>query len=170
VSFYRTKQEDNKMQMKMVLRVLLITLFSLSLTACRQSTQTQNTVNLNIDLTIEPHPPVVGESTLIIVISDAQGQLISDATLNIRGDMNHAGMVPVIRDVEGGEDGVYRVPFEWTMGGDWFIVVNVALTDGNTASQRFDITNVLTSGDSSLDMEHHDIDDGDSNDTEDHDS
>ncbi len=158
------------MQIKTGFRLLLVALSMFALTACRQSSQPQNTVELNIDLTIEPDPPVIGESVLVLVISDAQGQPINDAQVDVRGDMTHAGMVPVLREVENGENGVYRVPFEWTMGGDWFVVVTVTLADGNVSSQRFEVSNVLASApapadgdetDSDMDdMEHSEAQDG----------
>ena len=70
----------------------------------------------------------------MITLTDNDGNPVNDATLSIEGNMNHAGMVPVLRDADDGAEGVYEVPFEWTMGGDWFVVVNVTLPNGDTAS------------------------------------
>jgi hypothetical protein len=49
-------------------------------------------------------------------------------------------MVPVIETVESGTDGVYELPFEWTMAGDWTVEVTVELTNGETATQSFDLS------------------------------
>ena len=57
-----------------------------------------------------------------------------------RGDMSHAGMAPVIASSEDDADGVYRIPFEWTMAGDWFVDVTVTLADGREVVQRFDLS------------------------------
>jgi len=34
----------------------------------------------------------------------------------------------------------YAIPFEWTMGGDWVVTVDVTLADGRTASRQFDLS------------------------------
>ena len=54
--------------------------------------------------------------------------------------MTHAGMVPVFAQTTGGKNGRYVVPFEWTMGGDWTVTVDVSLEDGRTISREFPVT------------------------------
>jgi hypothetical protein len=108
---------------------------------CRQATDPVSSDAVQIDVAFEPEELRIGESTLLITITDAAGNPIPDATINVRGDMSHPGMQPVIRDVEGGdENGVYTVPFEWTMAGDWIVEVNVTLDDGTEAGERFEYT------------------------------
>ena len=36
--------------------------------------------------------------------------------------------------------GVYRVPFQWTMSGDWIVTVAVILPNGETHKKTFDFT------------------------------
>ena len=117
--------------------VLFLSLLSLVLVACggRQSQQTDSG-GVNIDLEITNL--VVGESTLMITLTSAGGEQINDASLSVRGDMTHAGMTPVVREIDGGENGVYIVPFEWTMAGDWIITVDATLADGQTVTRRFE--------------------------------
>jgi hypothetical protein len=87
-----------------------------------------------------PFPPIIGESRLVIQIADNMGNPIDDAQMAIRGSMSHAGMIPVLAELEGGgKDGVYDVPFEWTMAGDWIVTVDVQLPDGTMAEEHFDI-------------------------------
>jgi hypothetical protein len=125
-------------RISMMLMVLLIAI----LTGCREAaTPTpENDASIVIEAAVEPENPSVGESMLVISIRDAAGDPISDATLNIRGDMSHAGMLPVLAQADAGEEGVYRVPFEWTMSGDWFVEVTATLSTGETVSQRFDFS------------------------------
>ncbi len=105
---------------------------------CRQSAPTSITGDsLQIAVTTEPTPPVTGTAQLVVTIKDANGNPVSDATLSVRGDMTHAGMTPVIRDGVTGQNGVYSVPFEWTMGGDWIIDVTARLKDGTTTTRTF---------------------------------
>ena len=68
------------------------------------------------------------------------GSPIDDAYLAVKGNMTHAGMVPVLAEVDGGgENGVYSIPFEWTMAGDWVVTVDIQLADGTKAQKRFDM-------------------------------
>jgi len=128
------------------LRSFLLISLSLVLMACVQTTSPSD-VNMEMALEIVPQPPVVGESELVITLTDADGAPVTDATLEIVGDMNHAGMTPVVRDLEtAGEDGVYRTPFEWTMGGDWFVTVVAFLADGTEIEQTFDMSVATAEG------------------------
>ncbi|TVR23604.1 MAG: hypothetical protein EA396_02980 [Anaerolineaceae bacterium] len=127
------------------------------LAACRESSEAESTVDLNIDLAVEPAPPAVGDAILTITVTDDSGDPVDNAAVSVRGDMNHAGMVPVLRDVNESVDGVYTVPFEWTMGGDWIVTVTVTLADGEVATRDFDITGV-TSTNGMGGMEHDDMD------------
>jgi len=79
----------------------------------------------------------VSTTTLTITLHDANGNPIDNAYLTIKGDMNHPGMMPVVATADGGTDGVYTTPFEWTMGGNWIVTVVADLGDGTTISREF---------------------------------
>ena len=79
----------------------------------------------------------VSTTTLTVTMHDADGNPINDAYLIIKGDMTHAGMTPIIAAADGGTDGVYTTPFEWTMGGDWVITIIANLGDGTTITREF---------------------------------
>lgn len=119
---------------------LLLFLLVFVLAACgSRASQQPDDSGISMDLTAESTE--VGKTTLRITLEDAQGTPINDATLDVKGDMTHAGMVPVLaNDVTNGQDGVYEIPFEWTMGGDWIVTVEATLADGRTISRRFDLT------------------------------
>ena len=136
-------------------RIALYLLVGFVLVAC---VQPPSDVNIDMTLEMSPDPPVVGESELAITLTDGDGTAITDKQLEIVGDMNHAGMVPVVRDVEtADEDGVYRVPFEWTMGGDWFVTVAVFLDDGSVVEKTVDMTVAMADD---ADMDHGEMDHG----------
>jgi hypothetical protein len=122
--------------------VLLALLALPLLTGCRQSAQATPTPEANVDiaLTVDPDPPAVGKSELVIVLTDDTGAPVDGATVNVRGDMNHAGMTPVQGATDVSDGGVYRIPFDWTMGGDWILTVSVALPGGETASRAFNLS------------------------------
>ncbi len=108
---------------------------------CGRESRRASSSNAQISLTAIPFPAAVGDTRLVIQVSDLSGQPIDDASLSIKGDMTHAGMVPVLAEVQGGgEAGVYNVPFEWTMAGDWVVTVEALLADGSRTRQRFDLS------------------------------
>lgn len=85
--------------------------------------------------------PAVGPALIRVHLADESGP-ISGAQVTVTGDMTHAGMVPVIREAVEEQPGVYgTVDFEFTMGGDWFVLAAVELDDGS----RFELTPYTTS-------------------------
>ena len=76
----------------------------------------------------------------MVRLSDAAGEPIDDATLTLRGDMTHAGMVPLLAAAGGGENGLYRVPVAWSMSGEWVLTVEAALPDDSRAVQVFELS------------------------------
>jgi hypothetical protein len=56
--------------------------------------------------------------------------------------MTHAGMVPVFADAEDVGSGLYQAELEFTMGGDWVIIVTVTLPDGSSLEEQFDVPGV----------------------------
>jgi hypothetical protein len=96
--------------------------------------------DITIELTVDPSPATIGEATLYFELRDAQGQPIEGASLSAKGDMSHAGMMPVLGDSEEIGDGNYSVPFEWTMAGDWILTVSGELPDSQSFSRTFELT------------------------------
>lgn len=119
-------------------RLCWITLLALLIAGCRQ--QTTPTTGITMALSLEPEPAVVGAAEFRVSLTSADNLPITDAAVTVRGDMNHAGMVPVIAEAQRVEGVLYVVPFEWTMAGDWTVEVSAVLPDGTTASQTFDYT------------------------------
>ncbi len=112
-----------------------------TLSACGRIQQNQaQPPDVTLEMTFEPEQPAVGPTQLIFTLTDGQGRPINDANLAIEGNMTHAGMVPVVAQVESGETGRYVVPFEWTMGGDWVVTVETTLADGRHFSREFPVT------------------------------
>ena len=53
--------------------------------------------------------------------------------------MSHAGMRPVFSEARELEPGRYEAPIEFTMGGDWIILVRVTLPDGRKFQRQLDV-------------------------------
>lgn len=133
------------MKTKLLMGLVLL----LSLAACGTQDNPETAVNLDIQLRIEPESPSVGESLLYIEIKDAAGQAITDAQVLVVGNMSHEGMAAVEGSASSNENGVYSIPFEWTMGGDWFLDVTVTLANnGGTVEKRFEVFVNAASGNS----------------------
>ncbi len=102
--------------------------------------QNQPTNNTGVAVTAQPAATAVGETELRITLTTADGRPVSDAAVQVRGDMSHAGMVPVLRTALPGDAGVYTAPFEWTMAGDWVLTVEFTLADGRTGTETFNFS------------------------------
>jgi hypothetical protein len=94
---------------------------------------------VTISMLVEPSPPAPGPTTLVFSLRDRAGQPISDARLEVEGNMSHAGMAPVKGVLAAGQNGIYRIPFEWTMSGDWLVDVTFTLKDGTRLTRRFPV-------------------------------
>ena len=114
--------------------------------ACRQSAGgvPRNSVEADnapdITLTLSPtnaDGPVMGPYRWEITLLDGNGAPIEDATVTVRGDMNHAGMVPV-ESTATYDNGLYVADFEWTMAGAWNVTVTAMLDDGRVKSETFE--------------------------------
>jgi len=97
----------------------------------------------NADIQIALHPMPL-EEILAVVLTDADGAPITDATVALEGNMNHAGMIPVLAnpvadDADGDADGHYHLPFTFTMFGDWIVSVTVNLADGSSFTRNLDV-------------------------------
>ncbi len=107
---------------------------------CARESRQDSSEAVQINLTTVPYPPILGQSRLVIQITDNEGLPVNDAGLDIKGDMTHAGMVPILaKTVGGGKEGFYNVPIEWTMGGDWIINVTATLPDGTAVRKNFEL-------------------------------
>ena len=116
-----------------------------------------NQTEHNFDISIMAGSTEVGKTDLMITVKDEAGNPVNDASVNIKGDMSHAGMQPVLGDSSSAENGTYTIPYEWTMAGDWFVTVDVTLADGTVISERIDFSGI---GGDSMDHGEMDMDEG----------
>jgi hypothetical protein len=124
------------MSLRATLKLILALILFLLPTACN-GRNSQQTNNDDIRIIVAVDSTSVGETSLLVTVTDKEGTPIDNATVSVKGDMSHAGMVPVLAEAANGENGIYEMPFEWTMGGDWIVTVEVTLPDGRSATQQF---------------------------------
>jgi hypothetical protein len=114
----------------------------LVLTACGRGGK--DLPDIAVELSIEPEPPQLGPAAITVTLRDAGGELLSGAEVELEGNMNHAGMVPVFADAVEVAPGRYQADLEFTMGGDWFILVRADLADGRSLERKIDVPGVDT--------------------------
>ena len=125
----------------------LLVLSLLLLTACRQQPRT----SADLHLTLSAGDLQVGETTLTLKVIDAAGNAItSPGALSLRGDMDHAGMAPVMVEVDKAANGIFSAPFEWTMAGDWMVEASLQFDNGLIARETFHFAIAPANGDAAM--------------------
>jgi hypothetical protein len=135
---------------RLVMMGAVLAALLLSLTGCRQSAggvPPASAPGYALVLSVEPSTPSVGVGTLSVSVFDPDGAPVAPsqiARIDALGNMSHAGMTPVSLAVPADSlvmvsAGTYHLPFDFNMGGEWFIDVTVTLADGKTVAGRIDL-------------------------------
>jgi hypothetical protein len=98
--------------------------------------------DVSISWTLAPTPPVVGSAVLTLRAVDGAGQPVESAKLRVEGHMSHPGMAPVLATTVERGDGVYEAELQFTMRGDWILLVSGSLPGGAAVQQRIDVPGV----------------------------
>lgn len=128
---------SNRLLMGIFLMFLTLSSF---VTGCQSAGEAEP--NVQIEWEIEPNPPAVGMATINITLKDSTNQLISGANVELEGNMSHPGMQPVLATAEEVETGKYSADIEFTMGGDWFFLINSTLPDNQIVERQININGV----------------------------
>jgi hypothetical protein len=98
-------------------------------------------------VSVAPTPPLVGPALVVVELTDAEGEPVDGARVQVEGTMTHAGMVPVFADAEPTGGGRYRIQeFDFTMGGDWILRVHITLPDGTRGVREREVRVVSGAG------------------------
>jgi hypothetical protein len=95
-----------------------------------------------LSCTLAPASPAIGPATLTATLRDRAGQPLGGARIRVEGFMSHPGMSPTIVDAVEQRPGVYLASLQFTMRGDWVLLVSATLADGGRVEQRIDVANV----------------------------
>jgi hypothetical protein len=79
---------------------------------------------------ISPQPPRVGPATVSIDLVNTSKAPVAGAHLKLEAYMNHPGMAPILGDLTETSQGRYDGHLNFTMAGDWTIVVRGVAADG----------------------------------------
>jgi len=118
---------------------LPILLLTLVLAGCDRGSK--DLPSVAVDLVVSPEPPQIGPAVITVGLSDARGP-VSGAAMELEGNMHHAGMVPVFAQAAEIAPGRYQADLEFTMSGDWFILVRAQLPDGRSMERKVDVPGV----------------------------
>ncbi len=122
--------------------VTLLILIILIFVGCQRASRSATADNPNVQISLQPAPET---GTLVVNLTDSSGTPITDATVALEGNMNHAGMMPVLADAvadnaDGKSDGHYTLPFPMAMLGDWIVSVTVNQANGGSFKRDLPVT------------------------------
>ena len=98
---------------------------------------------VNVSWTLDPSPPFAGTPLVVhVTLRDREQRPITGARLRLEGLMSHPGMAPVTAAVSERGNGEYDAPLQFTMAGDWILIVSGELPDGTAFKRQIEITGV----------------------------
>jgi hypothetical protein len=98
--------------------------------------------DVRVEAQVAPQPPRVGPATVILTLTDRSGKALTGAAVELEGNMSHPGMKPVFGRASERAPGRYQAPLEFTMGGDWFLLITATLPDGRKVREQVEIPGV----------------------------
>jgi hypothetical protein len=116
-----------------VLSVVIV----LAFVGCRSRTV------VNTDIVITLRPPgdslvVDREARLEFTLADAEGRMLSGASLQLEANMTHPGMAPIVEPMIDAGGGTYTAALRFTMAGDWVLGIRGTLPDRRLVDRRLD--------------------------------
>ena len=98
---------------------------------------------VSVSWTLDPSPPLAGTSLVVrLTLRDREQKPITGARLRLEGLMSHPGMAPVTADLTERGNGDYEAPLQFTMAGDWVLVVTGELAGGGQIKKQIEINGV----------------------------
>ena len=114
---------------------------ALLLAGCR--TESSQDSEVTVACTITPQPPRVGNATVTVNLSDRTAKPVTGAWIKLEADMSHPGMAPVLAQAGESAPGSYVGHLQFSMAGDWVILVQGALANGQKIDRQVDVKGVL---------------------------
>jgi hypothetical protein len=114
---------------------------ALLLAGCR--TESGQDSGVTVACTITPQPPRVGNATVTVNLSDRTAKPVTGARIKLEADMSHPGMAPVLAQAGESAPGSYVGHLQFSMAGDWVILVQGALANGQKIDRQVDVKGVL---------------------------
>lgn len=147
IFLYRTKVSESRASISFMKQFAIFVALFAVLAACRPpsggSSSTTPPDDIKVQVEVGDNPMTGNLPVSIFILKDNQG--VSGATVEVTGNMTHAGMEPVIVTAQESEAGLYVAdPFVIEMPGDTVITADVTLGDGTKFSVNKAFTVTLT--------------------------
>jgi len=96
--------------------------------------------DLEVMLTIDKNPPVVGKNNATIAIKDGSGQPVTDASVRLEFGMPAMPGMPAMNYKADAvlSDGIYKTPLTFSMAGPWFINTKI-LRNKKIVTAKFNV-------------------------------
>jgi hypothetical protein len=107
------------------------------LSGCRKAGE--SVPDITIVHEIAPQPPKIGPATITLKLSDPSGAPKNGAQVSLEGNMSHPGMSPVFGKATETGPGRYEAPIEFTMAGDWMLIIHITLPDGRKFERQLEV-------------------------------
>lgn len=122
---------------------LLLALAALLAAACHNRPAPPH--GLQFEWTLAPVPAAVGPATVELRVKDAEGHPVLGAALHVEAQMSHPGMAadPIAFTERG--NGRYDASLQFTMPGDWILLIRGSLPNGTPVEHRIDVPRVRPS-------------------------
>ena len=118
---------------------LLVATVCLCAAACTRPARARD---LTFDWTLTPAPISVGNAQLQLRVLDGTGQPVRGAHLQVAAQMSHPGMAPVVAIATERGDGRYDAELQFSMAGDWMLIIEGSLSNGAPVHHRLDVPSV----------------------------
>lgn len=116
--------------------IALFTLILL-LSACQVLTFGQPDVVMA--LLTNPSTPVVGASSITVLLRDSGGKPIQQARVMVEGTSLFPGTTPIKSVAHERAPGVYDTRLVWPQAGSWLVIVRATLANGATVQRQIDV-------------------------------
>lgn len=138
----RVQGATNRSLRAMFRLVTILGLLSLGafLTGCSQPKSTEP--ELAFEWKLKPTPPQTGLADCTLVLKDEGKKPVTGAKVKLEGNMSHPGMQPSLAQLKETAPGTYAGKLNFTMGGDWFVLVDATLSDGRVWHKQIDVPGV----------------------------
>jgi len=101
---------------------------------------------ISVSWTLDPSPPLAGTPIVVrLTLRDRDQKPVTGARLRLEGLMSHPGMAPVTAAVTERGNGEYEAPLQFTMAGDWIMLVTGELPGGGQIKKQIEINGVRPS-------------------------
>jgi hypothetical protein len=99
--------------------------------------------DVGIAWALDPSPPLAGTPIVVrLTLRDRDQKPVTGARLQLEGLMSHPGMAPVVAAVTERGNGEYEAPLQFTMAGDWILLVTGELPGGMPIKKQIEINGV----------------------------